>query len=155
MFKFFHQHFRQALLCNVLEVMMKPNFEPPAHTLRQILDRNITLYMWPSAYAWKVDFARSDFPELREIAETMIIAKSWEEYDNLTKHGLLSNGTHTGLLPYWYQWELEWGREYNHDRGFYRGEQMKNDYPYNGFFTNKTWFLNEESINLKDKLFLQ
>ena len=133
--------------------MMEPNFEPFVHTLRQILDRNLTLYLGPGSYYWKVNFARSDFPELREIARTMIITKSWDEFDNLTKHGLLSSGTHTVLLSYWYQYELEWGREYNHGRGFYRGEIMLGDYPYNGYFTSKNWHLNEELKNLKDKLF--
>ena len=82
---------------------MKPNFEPPVHTLRQILNRNITLYMWPGTYAWKVHFSQSDIPELREIAKTMIITKSWDEFDNLTKHGLLSSGTHTQLTSYMYE----------------------------------------------------
>ena len=131
---------------------MKPNFEPPVHTLRQILDRNLTLYMFPGTYGMKVMFARSDFPEFREIAETMIITKSYEEYDNLTKHGLLSNGTHGTLTSFMYEIELEWGREYNNYRGFYKGERLYNDYPYNGQFTSKNWHLNEEFKNLKDKL---
>ena len=150
---FFHQHFRQALLCNVLEVMMKPNFEPPAHTLRQILDRNLTLYMFPGTYGLKVSFARSDFPEFREIAETMIITKSWDEFDNLTKHGLLSNGTHTRLHSYVWDFEYLWGRQYNHGRGFYKGERLESSgLEYSGFFTSKNWHLNEEFKNLKNKL---
>ena len=130
--------------------MMKPNFEPPVHTLRQILDRNITLYMGPGFYGWKVNFARSDFPELREIAETMIITKSWEEFDYITMHGLLSSGTHTGLFSFLFQYELEWGRKYNHGRGWYRGERLASKYPYGGYFTSKNWHLNEEFKNLKD-----
>ena len=149
---FFHQHFRLALVCNILEVMMKPNFEPPAHTLRQILDRNLTLYMFPGTYGMKVSFARSDFPEFREIAETMIITKSYEEYDNLTKHGLLSSGTHTMVYAFLYDFEYPWGREYNHGRGYYRGELMQGDYPYNGHLTSKNWHLNEEFKNLKNKV---
>ena len=75
--------------------MMKPNFEPPVRTLRQILDRNITLYMIPGDYGWKVLFVKSDIPELREIAKTMIIPKSWDEFDNLTKWN-----PYTALFPY-------------------------------------------------------
>ena len=131
---------------------MKPNFEPPVHTVRQILNRNITLYMGPGSYAWKNFFSKSNFPELREVARTMIITKSWDEYDTLTKHGLLSSGTHTQLTSYMYEFELEWGREYNHYRGFYKGERLYNDYPYNGYFTSKNWHLNEEFKNLKNKL---
>ena len=104
--------------------------------------------MGPEAYAWKVDFSQSDNPELREIARTMIITKSWDEFNNLTKHGLLGSGTHTRLESYLFQYELKWGREYNHGRGFYRGEIMQGDYPYNGYFSSKNWHLNEEN-NLK------
>ena len=131
---------------------MKPNFEPPVHTMRHILDKNITLYMPPGNHYWEVNFARSDNLELREIARTMIITKSWDEFDNLTKYGLLSSGTHTQLFSHMSQIELVWGQEYNHDRGFYRGELMPGDYPYNGYFTSKNWHLNEEYKNLKNKL---
>ena len=131
---------------------MEPNFEPFVHALRQILDRNITLYMWPGSYGWKVNFANSDFPELRDIAKTMIITKSWDEFNNITKQGLLSSGTHAQLCDFMMQYELVWGQEYNHDRGFYRGELMPGDYPYNGYFTSKNWHLNEEFKNLKNKL---
>ena len=108
--------------------------------------------MIPGDYGWKVLFVNSDIPELREIAKTMIIPKSWDEFDNLTKYGLLSSGTHTQLFSHMSQIELVWGQEYNHDRGFYRGELMPGDYPYNGYFTSKNWHLNEEFKNLKDKL---
>ena len=142
------------MLCDVLEVMMKPNFESPAHTLRQILDRNITLYVEPGSYAYKVEFSRSDIPELREIAETMIITKSWYEYDDLTKHGLLSSGTHVRMSAMLWTFEYPWGREYNNGRGFYRGEERRGDgfYPFGGYLTSKNWHLNEEFTNLKNKL---
>ena len=129
---------------------MKPNFEPPVHTLRQILDKNITLFMGPNARGWNDTFAKSDIPELREIAETLIITKSWREFDNLTKHGLFSNGTHTSLLPYWPLKYHRWGREFNHDRGFYKGEREKSIPQYSGYFTSKNWHLNEELYNLND-----
>ena len=108
--------------------------------------------MIPGSYAWKVDFARSDSPELREIAKTLVIAKTWDEFDNLTKHGLLSSGTHTMLNSYLWGAEFEWGREYNHGRGFYRGERMETKNPYGGYFSSKNWHLNEEFKNLKNKV---
>ena len=132
--------------------MMKPNFEPFVHTLRQILDRNITLYLGPYEYGWKVMFSQSDNPELREIAKTIIITKSWVEYANFTKHSLLSNGTHALLRSYMYNFELKLGREYNHGRGFYKGERLDFISPYAGYFTSKNWHLNEEFENLKYKL---
>ena len=106
--------------------------------------------MGPNARGWNDTFAKSDIPELREIAETLIITKSWREFDNLTKHGLFSNGTHTSLLPYWPLKYHRWGREFNHDRGFYKGEREKSIPQYSGYFTSKNWHLNEELYNLND-----
>ena len=106
--------------------------------------------MGPGFYYWKLVFSRSNNPLLREIAETVILTKTWDEFDNLTKHGLLSSGTHTMLNSYLWGAEFEWGREYNHGRGFYRGESLEIIYPYAGYFTSKNWYLNEEFKNLKD-----
>ena len=100
--------------------------------------------MPPGNHYWEVNFARSDNLELREIARTMIITKSWDEFHNVTKHGLLSSGTHTMVYAFLYDFEYPWGREYNHGRGYYRGELMQGDYPYNGHLTSKNWHLNEE-----------
>ena len=137
-----------ALLCDILEVMMKPN---PAHSLTQILERNITLFMPPEQGSWKEDFARSDNSELREIAKTMIITKTFFEYAlTFTKDGLLINGTHTMLNPYLAPWnhQLVQKYKYNHGRGYYRGEKLASKSSYGGYFTSKNWHLNEEN-NLK------
>ena len=110
--------------------------------------------MWRNSYGLKEFFSQSDNPELREIAETMIIPKSQIELYNLFQQGLLSNGTHTILISYMQKTVLDWGWEYNHGRGFYRGETQTDISPYTGYLTSKNWHLNEEFKNLKNKLFL-
>ena len=153
-YNFFYLNFSNALICNVLEVMMSPNFEPPAHTLTQILERNISWYGGPyGAESWKEFFSKSENPEMRAIAETMVFTNSWDHYDNITKYGLLREGTHAQLKAYLWYFEYPMGREYNQDRGFYRGEMLPPYVltPFASYFTSLTWHLNEEFKNLKDK----
>ena len=59
-----------ALVCDILEVMMKPNFDSPAHTLAEILEKNISLIDFPGT-GYQLLFEQSSNPELREIAKTM------------------------------------------------------------------------------------
>ena len=64
---------------------MKPNFEPFVHTARDLVERDITLYMWPTAMIWRQMLSQSDIPEYRKIAESMIITNSYDHFNELTK----------------------------------------------------------------------
>ena len=132
-----------ALVCDILEVMMRPNFDSPVHSLAEILERNMSLIMFPGSYGFKTFFEQASNPELRKIAETMIITKSWDDYHYLTKHGLLRNGTHAFMRAEIQNRHRVWGREFNYGRGFYRGEREDSINPYSGYFSNRTWALNE------------
>ena len=131
---------------------MKPNFESPVHTARDILERDITVYMGISDHIWKQWLSQSDIPEYRKIAETMIISKSYDEYDEMIKEELLSQGTHALMQSYMWPYVLVWATEYDHvqgrykynsGRGFYRGEKVVGKIPGGGYLTNKKWHLNE------------
>ena len=133
---------------------MKPNFESPVHTARDLVERNITLYMWPTAQLWKQMLSQSDNPEHRKIAETIIIPESWDQYYAMTRNEMLSQGTHAQMLPYMDPVELVWATEvepdqseykYNQGRGYYRGELVILAGVANGggYLTNKKWHLNE------------
>ena len=147
---------------------MKPNFEPHVHTARDLVERDITLYMNPGAQIWRQMLSQSDIPEYRKIAESMIITKSYYQFDALTKNEMLSRGTHAKMEPYLAPYELAWAREvdddkgvtivsteymtqkgeykYNHGRGYYRGEMVVGKIPGGGYLTNKKWHLNEVYI---------
>ena len=133
---------------------MRPNFEPFVHTARDLLERNITLYMLFTGQIWKQMLSQSDIPEYRKIAETMIFAESWEQYDEMTKNEFLSQGTHAQMMAYLWPSMSYWGTEYDHDqgrykynsgRGYYRGERVElaGVTPMVGFLTHKKWHLNE------------
>ena len=131
---------------------MKPNFESPVHTARDLVDRNITLYMGPPQFIWRQMLNQSDIPEYKKIAESMIITESWEQFHEITRNQLLSQGTHAQMK--WGMWpnELAYATQYDHDqgkykynsgRGFYRGEKLVGKIPETGYLTNKKWHLNE------------
>lgn len=130
---YFHKNFSQAILCNILEVMCKDNFEQPFDTLNQIFEANLTLLTWPGSKGWDVFLSKSWNPNLRKIAETMIIPKSWSEYFHLMHNGILRDGTHfelstsqswhkniKGHEDYANDERFTYLSEHNHGRGFYK-----------------------------------
>ena len=73
---------------------MKPNFESPVNTAKDMVERNITLYRGPGSQLWRQMLSQSKIPEYRKIAESMIITESWEQFNAMTKNEMLSKGTH-------------------------------------------------------------
>ena len=146
---------------------MKPNFEPFVHTARDLVERDITLYENPFGQIWRQLLSQSDIPEYREIAESMIITKSYDQFDAMTKNEMLSRGTHAMMPSYLFPYELAWATEvdddqgvtivsteyvtqkgeykYNYGRGYYRGEMvvLTGYTGLAGYLTNKKWHLNE------------
>ena len=136
---------------------MKPNFESPVHTAKDLVERNIIVYDHPGTQIWKQLLSQSDIPEYRKIAESMIITNSYDHFNELTKNGLLSQGTHAQMASYLQPYELAWATEYDQDqgrynfnsgRGYYRGERvmLAGVLPEGGYLTHKKWHLNEVTI---------
>ena len=90
---------------------MKPNFESHVHTARDLVERGIILYMWPGSQIWRQMLSRSDNLEYRKIAESMIITKSWDQFDAMTKNEMLSRGTHAYMTSYLSPSYLDWAKE--------------------------------------------
>ena len=140
---------------------MKPNFESPAHTASDLVERDITLFLQPGSGIWWQYLLQSDIPEYRKIAESLIVSKSWDEFLAMSKNEMLSRGTHAMLRSYMGPNELAWAKEvdddrgvtivsteyviqkgeykYNHGRGYYRGEKLVGKIPGSGYLTNKKW----------------
>ena len=131
---------------------MKPNFESPIDTPRELVERGIKLYMPPGTQIWSQWLSQSDIPEYRKIAETMNITESWDQFIEMTKNEFLSQGTHARMasvmVQYWFDLSTEYDHDqgkyrYNHGRGFYRGEKLSGKNPMAGYLTHKKWHLNE------------
>ena len=147
---------------------MKPNFETSVQTARDLVERDITLYMKPgTGQIYKQLLLQHRIPEYRKIGENMIISKSWEQYFALTKNEMLSRGTHAQIASHLGPYELALATEvdpdqgvtivsteymtqkgeykYNHGRGYYRGEMvvLAGVMDGAGYLTKKKWHLNE------------
>ena len=131
---------------------MRPNFESPVHTARDLAERDITLFLMPASQEWREWLSHSDIPEYRKIGENTITTKSWTQYTAFTKNEMLTRGTHAMMVSNLDPYELVWATElepdqgeykYNHGRGYYRGEGGLGDNPNAGYLTNKKWHLNE------------
>ena len=127
---------RHILFCNVLTTILRPNFEEPLDTVKQLVERNIEIYTTPGSYFWKYFFQDSTIPEYKILGETLIIADDWDQYINISKH-VIGAGTHalmTLSLPPMY---LDMGRWHRSK------EKVSGINPFAGYLTNKKWHLNE------------
>ena len=127
---------------------MRPNFEEPLDTAKQLVEKNITLYMIPGREIWKRFLLESSIPEYNILGETMIIADDWDHFDNISLHDVIGNGTHAQMSGSLTPEELAIGKKHhpegNGTYGWYRSkEKLAGDNPFVGYLTNKKWHLNE------------
>ena len=84
--------------------MMRPRFEDPIDTAKDMMDNNITLFEQQYYYASNKQFLLDlDIPEYTFIAENMVSVKDWDEYDYYIEHYIHGSGTHAfmqGNLDY-------------------------------------------------------
>ena len=119
--------------------MLRPNFEEPLDTAKQLLDKNITLYF--GHQSWKNTLSQSIIPEYRKLAEASIVTNSWAEYENYTEHYVIGEGTHAMLTGNLYPYELAMGRWWRSK------EKLKEMSLYGGYHSNPKWIFNEVCIN--------
>ena len=72
--------FSHILLCNLLSTILKPNFEEPLDTAKQLVDRNIILYMGPGYEYWQQFLLGSPIPEYKILGESFTVAPTWNHY---------------------------------------------------------------------------
>ena len=130
---------RHILLCNLLTTILRPNFEEPLDTAKQLVEKNITLYDIPGAEINKQFLLESSIPEYNILGETFIITDNYDHFDNISKHDVIGAGTHAYMGGFIGLVELAMGR-------WYRSTEKLSGllgYPYAGYLTNKKWHLNE------------
>ena len=83
---------------------MRPRFEDPIDTAKDMVHNNITLFMHEYEYPINKQFLlKLDIPEFTFIAENMVSVKDWDEYDYHVEHHIHGSGTHAfmaGNLDY-------------------------------------------------------
>ena len=116
---------------------MRPNFEEPLDTAKQLVEENITLYFRPEFKIWKQFLMDSPIKEYNILGENVIFANNWDHFDNISKHNVIGAGTHASIKSYLVPSELAMGRWYRSK------EKVSGNNPYVGYLTNKKWHLNE------------
>ena len=122
---------------------MKPNFEAPLDTAKQLVEKNIILYKSPGSEIWKELLLDSAIPEYNILGENLIIADDWDHYFNMSEHDVIGAGTHAhGPVAYLEPYHVKMGRWHRSK------EKMAGNNPFAGYLTNKKWNLNE--VKVKD-----
>ena len=128
---------------------MRPNFEEPLDTAKQLVEQNITLYMPPAYDIWIQFLLQSPVPEYNILGENMIIADDWGHFDNLTIESI-TEGKHAKPSFYLDSIELELAKHHPQGKGWYRSkEQLSGSNPYGGYLSNKKWHLNEVQSKIR------
>ena len=134
--------FRHILLCNLLTTILRPNFEEPLDTAKQLVEKNIALYNGPGAEIWKQFLQESSIPEYRKLGETFLIPDDYYHFKNISDHDVMGSGTHAWMTGFVGTYILAWGRWHRSK------ERVAGINPYAGYLTNKKWNLNE--VKVKD-----
>ena len=122
------------LLSNYLSVLLRPSFEEPVENAADMIKRNITLILWPTALSYSQFFRDSTDPNIQEVYRRLIIAKNWDVYEDLRWEGM-STGVYAdvGPLPGWPHEEEDF-------KNFYKSTNpIAGDNPYIFHIANKKW----------------
>ena len=115
-----------------MTVLLRPRYEEPVETAKDLIKRDITPFHQPGGEIYIQFFAALQDPIYQEISRRLVIAKDWEEYDDMASK-VISTGMYAqiGTEPY------AWPEDYKY---WYRStETIAGDYPYEIHLTNKKW----------------
>ena len=116
---------------------MRPSFEEPIDTAKQMVEQNITALDMPWSTRMKEFLSQSPISEYKTIAKTVLSPKDWDEFDYYTENYIIGKGTHAQLASFLYEYELALGRWWRST------EKISGFNPYAGSLSNKKWILNE------------
>ena len=131
---------------------MRPNFEEPLDTAKQLVEKNITLYNVPGTEIWKQFLLESSITDYNILGKSYIVADDFDHFYYMSEHDVIGAGTHAMMSSYLGPSLLKMGenKEINSGRGWYRSkEKVAGMYPYAGFLTNKKWHLNEVNNKIR------
>ena len=123
------------LLCNYLTVLLRPSFEEPVETAADLIERDITPFMAPRAQIFRQFFAASPDPDYQEISRRLVVAKDWDEYEDMIRK-VTSTGffAEIGKVP-----DPSWVPEEEFKDWYRSSDQITGLNPYIGHLTNKKW----------------
>ena len=152
-FKFYRELFLGNL---VTQLMKKPQFEDPIDTLKDLVERKITIFQQDFYLDTTKDFYYAiNTSEWNYVADTMVPFDPWcmngtkicvetnGTYEFFIKYHLHGNRTHalvSGYLQSFYELEI---MPY---KSWWRSNKIELTTPYAGVLTSRNWILNEVNI---------
>ena len=128
------------LLCNWLTVLLTPSYEEPVDTAKDLINRNIIPFIYPGAEIYRQVFAASPDPNYQAISRIVVIAKDWDEYDDMVEK-VTSTGMYAEMGTYPYAYEEDF------DDWYRSTEAIPGDYPYSVHLSNKKWPLKKVPLS--------
>ena len=104
-------------------------------TAADLIERDIAPLLWPGAEVYISDFANSPDPNFQEISRRFVIAKDWDEYEEMVRK-VISTGLYArmGTDPWCF---YDCTEEF---KDWYRSsERISGKYPYQVHLSNKKW----------------
>ena len=131
------------LLSNYLSVLLKPSFEEPVNTPKDLIDRDITPFFGPGREIYRQFFEKSPDPNIQEISRRLYIAKDWEDYDQKVRDVTLT-GKYAEISGVPARPNRPWLVPEKDFKDWYRSsERVGGILPYGAHLTNKKWPLKE------------
>ena len=125
------------LLCNYLTVLLRPSYEEPVETAADLIKRDIIPFYIPGGDILRQFFAASTDPNDQEIFKRLVIAKDWDDYDDMVRK-VTSTGKFAKIGSEPNSWA--WGVPEEEYKNWYRSsEAIRGFNPYGGHFSNKKW----------------
>ena len=118
--------------------MFKQVFEDPVDSAQDIIDRGLIPVVMPGASAWQWHLYLSDNDLYKKLAMVSVEAKDFDEYNYLIQYHVQGNGTHVLMYPAIHKGSRKFGR-YHLSKEIIEGFN-----PYNGWITNKLFYLGDE-----------
>ena len=127
------------LLSNYLSVLLKPSYEDPVDTPKDLIDRDITPFFGPGREIYRQFFRTSPDPYIQKIAEKLKIAKDWEEYDKLVSD-VTATGRFAEISGVPARPNRPWLVPEQEFKNWYRSSEIVGGIiPYGAHITNKKW----------------
>ena len=120
------------LLSNYLTVLLRPSYEEPVETAADLIKRNITPILYPGGETYIQLFSASPDPVYQEISRRFVVAKDWDEYDDMLRK-VISTGLFASLGS------EPWVEEEEFKHWYRSSEAIAGFNPYVGHLANKKW----------------
>ena len=131
--------------------MKRPQFEDPINSVKDLVDRNITIFEYDDLFENMKDvFKQHNISEWDHVANTMVpgegcstnyCANKNGTYQYFIKHHLHGNNTHAFVKGYLFQTDLGVMPE---KKNWWRSKKvLATTNPYDALMTSRKWILNE------------